>query len=153
MQLIGDAWGPLDVALLPIGDNYTMGIDDAVRAAGFLKAKVSIPMHYDTFDLIKADPAEFVRKAKAKGHNADGGCAGRHVQGRVAAGGPAADNSGTAGYERCGDSREVPGLPAAVAESFSARSGAICSCLKKTNASSHPMSAIRRAQAVSSPGS
>ena len=30
MQLIGEAWGPLDVALLPIGDNFTMGIDDAV---------------------------------------------------------------------------------------------------------------------------
>ncbi|HVP17509.1 MAG TPA: metal-dependent hydrolase [Spirochaetia bacterium] len=70
MQLIGDAWGPLDVALLPIGDNYTMDIDDAVRAAGFLKAKVNIPMHYDTFDLIKADPAEFVRKAEAKGYKA-----------------------------------------------------------------------------------
>jgi L-ascorbate metabolism protein UlaG (beta-lactamase superfamily) len=70
MQLIGDAWGPLDVALLPIGDNFTMGIDDAVRAADFLKAKVYIPMHYETFEVIKADPAEFVRKAKAKGHKA-----------------------------------------------------------------------------------
>ncbi len=70
MQLIGEAWGPLDVALLPIGDNYTMGIDDAVRAAGFLKAKVCIPMHYDTFDLIKADAAEFVRKAEKKGQRA-----------------------------------------------------------------------------------
>ncbi len=70
MQLIGEAWGPLDAALLPIGDNFTMGIDDAVRAAGFLKAKVSIPMHYNTFDLIKADPEEFVRKAEAKGSRA-----------------------------------------------------------------------------------
>ncbi len=70
MQLIGEAWGPLDVALLPIGDNYTMGIDDAVRAAAFLKAKVCIPMHYNTFDLIKADPAEFVRKVEAKGMKA-----------------------------------------------------------------------------------
>ncbi len=40
------------------------------RAAGFLKAKVCIPMHYNTFDLIKADPAEFVKKAEAKGHRA-----------------------------------------------------------------------------------
>jgi L-ascorbate metabolism protein UlaG (beta-lactamase superfamily) len=70
MQLIGEAWGPLDVALLPIGDNFTMGIDDAVRATGFLKAKVAIPMHYDTFDLIKADPAEFVRKVQAAGRKA-----------------------------------------------------------------------------------
>ncbi len=70
MQLIGEAWGPLDVALLPIGDNYTMGIDDAVRATGFLKAKVNIPMHYDTFDLIKADPSEFARKVEAAGRKA-----------------------------------------------------------------------------------
>jgi len=70
MQLIGEAWGPLDAALLPIGDNFTMGIDDAVRATGFLKAKVAIPMHYDTFDLIKADPAEFVRKVEAAGRKA-----------------------------------------------------------------------------------
>jgi L-ascorbate metabolism protein UlaG (beta-lactamase superfamily) len=67
MQLIGDAWGPLDVALLPIGDNFTMGIDDAVRAVRFLKARVAIPMHYNTFDLIKADPEEFRRKAEAAG--------------------------------------------------------------------------------------
>ncbi len=70
MQLIGEAWGPLDVALLPIGDNYTMGIDDAVRATGFLKARLNIPMHYDTFDVIKADPAEFVRKVEAAGRKA-----------------------------------------------------------------------------------
>ncbi len=70
MQLIGEAWGPLDVALLPIGDNFTMGIDDAVRAAGFLKARLNIPMHYNTFDIIKADPGEFVRKAIAAGHKA-----------------------------------------------------------------------------------
>ncbi len=70
MQLIGDAWGPLDVALLPIGDNFTMDIDDAVRAAAMLKARVNIPMHYNTFDVIKADPAEFVRKVEAAGGRA-----------------------------------------------------------------------------------
>ncbi len=70
MQLIGDAWGPLDVALLPIGDNFTMGIDDAVRAAGMLKAKVNIPMHYNTFDIIKADPQEFAGKVQAAGRKA-----------------------------------------------------------------------------------
>jgi L-ascorbate metabolism protein UlaG (beta-lactamase superfamily) len=70
MQLIGDAWGPLDVALLPIGDNFTMDIDDAVRAAGFLKAKLSIPMHYSTFDIIQADPQEFADKVEATGRKA-----------------------------------------------------------------------------------
>jgi L-ascorbate metabolism protein UlaG (beta-lactamase superfamily) len=67
MQLIGEAWGPLDAALLPIGDNFTMDIDDAVRAAGFLKARVAIPMHFDTFDIIKADPKRFVAQCEAKG--------------------------------------------------------------------------------------
>ncbi len=70
MQLIGEAWGPLDVALLPIGDNFTMGIDDAVRAATFLKARTNIPMHYSTFDVIKADPHEFVRKVIELGRSA-----------------------------------------------------------------------------------
>jgi len=67
MQLIAEMSGPLDVALLPIGDNFTMGLDDAVKAAEFLRAKVAIPMHYDTFEVIRADPEEFVRKVKAKG--------------------------------------------------------------------------------------
>ena len=70
MQLIAEMSGPLDVALLPIGDNFTMGIDDAVKATEFLGAKTSIPMHYNTFDLIKADPHEFVRKVEAAGRGA-----------------------------------------------------------------------------------
>lgn len=70
MKLIGEQWGPLDAALLPIGDNFTMGVDDAVRAAEMLGARVAIPMHYGTFDVIEADPAEFVRKAEAKGRKA-----------------------------------------------------------------------------------
>ena len=73
MRLIAETAGPLDAALLPIGDNFTMGIDDAVRAAEFVQAGVVVPMHYDTFDLIRADAAEFVRKVEAKGHRA------RHV--------------------------------------------------------------------------
>jgi L-ascorbate metabolism protein UlaG (beta-lactamase superfamily) len=70
MQMIGDVWGPLDAALLPIGDNFTMGIDDAVHAAGYLKAAVNIPMHYKTFDVISADPDEFVAKVVATGRKA-----------------------------------------------------------------------------------
>jgi L-ascorbate metabolism protein UlaG (beta-lactamase superfamily) len=70
MQLIGDVWGPLDVALLPIGDNFTMGIDDAVHATALLKARINIPMHYRTFDVISADPNEFVKKVEAAGRKA-----------------------------------------------------------------------------------
>ncbi|HSM70567.1 MAG TPA: metal-dependent hydrolase, partial [Anaerolineales bacterium] len=53
MQLIGEEG--LDLALVPIGDNYTMGPDDALRAVKFLQPKVVIPIHYDTFDLLKQD--------------------------------------------------------------------------------------------------
>ena len=67
MQLIGEMNGPLDVALLPIGDNFTMGIDDAVKAVDLLRAKVNIPMHYNTFDLIKASPKDFASKVEQRG--------------------------------------------------------------------------------------
>lgn len=68
MQLIGRAG--LDVALLPIGDNFTMGIDDAVAALDLLKPKCAVPMHYNTFGVIKQDPHVFVQKAAALGHAA-----------------------------------------------------------------------------------
>jgi L-ascorbate metabolism protein UlaG (beta-lactamase superfamily) len=62
MKLIGEEG--LNLAMLPIGDNFTMGIDDAVRAVDFLRPQKVIPMHYNTFDLIKADPEEFKAKVK-----------------------------------------------------------------------------------------
>jgi L-ascorbate metabolism protein UlaG (beta-lactamase superfamily) len=68
MQLIGEQ-NPIDVALLPIGDNFTMGIDDAAKATEFLKPKLAIPMHYGTFDLIDVDPNEFAQKARRPGVN------------------------------------------------------------------------------------
>lgn len=52
----------IDVALLPIGGNYTMDIQDALRAVEFIKPKLTVPMHYNTFPLIKADPEEFKAK-------------------------------------------------------------------------------------------
>lgn len=70
MKLIAEMNGPFDVALLPIGDNFTMGIDDAVKATEFLGAKVNIPMHYKTFPPIDVDPNEFISKVKATGANA-----------------------------------------------------------------------------------
>lgn len=65
MKLIGELTA-LDIALLPIGDNYTMGIDDAVIAASFLHAQTVIPYHYNTWPLIKADPQEFKKKTEEK---------------------------------------------------------------------------------------
>ncbi|QMS84816.1 metal-dependent hydrolase [Candidatus Xianfuyuplasma coldseepsis] len=49
----------IDVAFLPIGGNYTMDINDAIRAVEFIKPKITIPMHYNTFGLIQADPYIF----------------------------------------------------------------------------------------------
>ncbi|NIV32515.1 MAG: metal-dependent hydrolase, partial [Anaerolineae bacterium] len=53
MKLIGEEG--FDLAILPIGDNFTMGPDDALRAVKLLAPKVVIPIHYDTFDVIKQD--------------------------------------------------------------------------------------------------
>jgi len=53
--------GKVDVALLPIGDNFTMGPEDAVRALEFINPRVVVPMHYDTFDLIAQDTEAFRR--------------------------------------------------------------------------------------------
>ncbi len=57
MKLLEDE--NIDVAILPIGGNFTMDIDDAVRALGFIKPKKVIPIHYDTFPIIEASPREF----------------------------------------------------------------------------------------------
>lgn len=64
MRLIGEAGG-VDLALLPIGDNFTMGPDDAVRAAEFAQAKRVIPVHYNTFPPIKQDAQAFADKLKS----------------------------------------------------------------------------------------
>ncbi len=58
MQLLR---GEVDVALLPIGDNFTMGPEDAARAVDFVEAGTVVPMHYGTFPPIEVDPQEFVR--------------------------------------------------------------------------------------------
>ena len=54
MKLIGEEG--IDLAILPIGDNYTMGPDDALRAVKLLQPKNVIPIHYNTWDLIAQDP-------------------------------------------------------------------------------------------------
>jgi L-ascorbate metabolism protein UlaG (beta-lactamase superfamily) len=63
MKLIAEMY-PLACALLPIGDNYVMGPDDALRAATMLQAKLTVPMHYNTFPVIAQDPDQFVKKLK-----------------------------------------------------------------------------------------
>jgi L-ascorbate metabolism protein UlaG (beta-lactamase superfamily) len=60
MKLIGELYKP-DLALLPIGSRFTMDIYQAAKAVEFISPKFVIPMHYNTFDLIKADPKEFER--------------------------------------------------------------------------------------------
>ena len=66
MKLIGEMT-PIDYMLLPIGDNFTMGITDAVKAVELTAPKVAIPMHYNTFPVIEVDPNEFKTKAETKG--------------------------------------------------------------------------------------
>jgi L-ascorbate metabolism protein UlaG (beta-lactamase superfamily) len=66
MKLIGEK-GPVDVAFLPIGDNFTMGPDDAVTAAEWVKASRVVPIHYNTFPVIQQDAGAFVRSLQSKG--------------------------------------------------------------------------------------
>ncbi|MCS7110794.1 MAG: metal-dependent hydrolase [Ignisphaera sp.] len=66
MALISELYRPT-VALLPIGGHFTMGIREAVKAIELLKPQYVVPMHYNTFDVIKADPTELSIMAKEKG--------------------------------------------------------------------------------------
>lgn len=56
----------LDVAILPIGDNFTMGPDDALRAIDLLEPKLVIPIHYDTFEVIQQDPYAFAARVESE---------------------------------------------------------------------------------------
>ena len=58
MKLIGERH-PIDLAFLPIGDNFTMGIEDAAYAVELLNPKAVVPIHYDTFPPIKQNPQDF----------------------------------------------------------------------------------------------
>ena len=61
MKLIGERTR-IDVAFLPIGDNFTMGLEDAAKACEFVNPERCIPMHYNTWDVIKADVKAFAFK-------------------------------------------------------------------------------------------
>ena len=59
MKLIGDKHD-IDLAFIPIGDNFTMSPEDAVIAAKWLKPKTVVPIHYNTFPVIQQDPYKFI---------------------------------------------------------------------------------------------
>ncbi len=64
MALIGEAG--IDLAILPIGDYYTMGPEDAVRAVKLLKPRFVLPIHYNTFPPITQDAAAWAERVKAE---------------------------------------------------------------------------------------
>jgi len=67
MKLIPDVIGELDLVVLPIGDNFTMGIDEAIKASKFLSCNKVLGYHFDTFGYIKINHKEaFEKFAKAK---------------------------------------------------------------------------------------
>ncbi|MFC7373384.1 metal-dependent hydrolase [Fictibacillus iocasae] len=72
MKMIGER-NAIDVAFLPIGDNFTMGPEDAKDAAEWVNAKLTVPIHYNTFPPIKQDPHAFVKQLKVKGRVLESG--------------------------------------------------------------------------------
>ena len=64
MQLIGDEG--LDIAFLPIGDYFTMGIDDSIKAINFLRPRYVAPMHYNTFDPIAQDAGKWANRVSSE---------------------------------------------------------------------------------------
>lgn len=64
MALIGEEG--IDLAVLPIGDNYTMGPDDALRAVKMIQPKMVIPAHYSTWPLIEQDPHAWKKQVEAE---------------------------------------------------------------------------------------
>ncbi len=63
MQLIGEM--DIDVAFLPIGDFFTMGIDDSLQAIKFIRPRIVIPMHYNTFPPIVQDVVEWANRVNS----------------------------------------------------------------------------------------
>ena len=66
MKVIGDIYQP-DIAMLPIGGQYTMDIENAIIASEWLNVTAVIPMHYNTFEAINVDITEFERQIREKG--------------------------------------------------------------------------------------
>lgn len=64
MRLIGEEG--IELAVLPIGDNFTMGPDDALRAVKLIQPKHVIPIHYNTWGLIAQDPHAWAKRVEAE---------------------------------------------------------------------------------------
>lgn len=64
MRLIGEEG--IDLAVLPIGDNFTMGPDDALRAVKLLQPKHAIPVHYGTWEMIAQDPQAWAERVRSE---------------------------------------------------------------------------------------
>jgi L-ascorbate metabolism protein UlaG (beta-lactamase superfamily) len=60
MKLLGDFY-TVDVACVPIGDVYTMWVEDGARAVGFIKPKIAFPVHYDTWEKLRVDALDWAR--------------------------------------------------------------------------------------------
>ena len=65
MKLIGEFFKP-DLSFIPIGDRYTMGVPSAAKAVEFIQTKKVIPIHYNTFPIVSADPEEFKKRVGDK---------------------------------------------------------------------------------------
>lgn len=63
LKMIGDM-NDIDLAFIPIGDNFTMGPEDALVAADWIQAKTVVPIHYNTFPVIKQDGEAFAKKVR-----------------------------------------------------------------------------------------
>lgn len=63
LKLYGDMHD-IDLAFVPIGDNFTMGPEDALIATEWIKAKRVVPIHYNTFPVIEQDPEDFTKRVK-----------------------------------------------------------------------------------------
>jgi len=70
LELISRRNGPIDVALIPIGDHFTMGIGDAIEACRMIHPHIAVPMHFNTFPPITQDHTFFAKGVQEQGGKA-----------------------------------------------------------------------------------
>jgi len=67
MKTIPRLYGPVDLSILPIGDNFTMGIEEAIIAAEFVECDNILGCHYDTFPYIEINQKDAIEKFTSAG--------------------------------------------------------------------------------------